>query len=127
MSEELLVEESTEEVHQSRWIHHKLALFVSGSIFIAFILVMVSMALYNSSGAAQLDISRPGYRSAQNKVDQSDNFESFPATGSVEKKTIDQFQKLYDKQTKQVGNSDAFSSSAMDDQVLGIDDPSVDQ
>lgn len=119
--------DSSESIEQSRWIHHRLALFVGGSIFIAFVLVMISMALYNSSGAAQLDISRPGYRSVQSKVDQTDNFESFPATGTVDKQTLEQFQKLYDKQTKQVDTSDAFSSSTLDDQVLGIDDPGADQ
>ncbi|MDB5177374.1 MAG: divTM7 [Candidatus Saccharibacteria bacterium] len=107
------------------WYRQQMVLFVAGSITAALFLVFVSMALYVSSGAAQLDLSRPGYQSVQNKVEQSDTFESFPATGSVDKKTIDDFQKLYDKQTKQVDSSDAFSSSALDAQTLGIDAPAA--
>lgn len=60
------------------------------------------MALYASSGAAQLDLSRPGYQSVQGKIEQTDNFKSFPATGNVDKKTIEQFQKLYEEQVRQV-------------------------
>jgi len=107
------------------WYRQQMVLFVAGSIAIALFLVFVSMALYVSSGAAQLDLSRPGYKNVQNKVDQSDTFESFSASGTVDKNVLDQFQKLYDKQTKQVDNSDAFSSSALDDQALGIDAPAA--
>jgi hypothetical protein len=107
------------------WYRQQIVQFVAGSIIIAILLVFVAMALYASSGAAQLDLSRPGYKSVQNKVDQSGSFESFSATGTVDKNTLDQFQKIYDKQTKQVDNSDAFSSSALDDQALGIDAPAA--
>ncbi len=107
------------------WYRQQIVQFVAGSITVAILLVFVSMALYASSGAAQLDLSRPGYKNVQDKVDQSGAFESFPATGSVNKSTLDQFQKIYDKQTKQVDSSDAFSSSALDDQALGIDAPAA--
>ncbi len=106
---------------------HRFTLFVASSIVVAIILVLVSMALYASSGAAQLDLSRPGYKSVQNKVDQSDTFESFPANGSVNTSTLDQFQKLFQKQVKPVDSSDVFNASALDDQALGIDAPGADE
>lgn len=101
----------------------QLLTFICGSIVIAVCLVMISMALYASSGAAQLDLSRPGYKSVQSKVDQSDTFESFPANGSVDNETLDKFLKLYKKQVQPVDNSDVFSPNILDDQSLGIDDP----
>lgn len=114
-------------VRQS-WYRRQIVLFISGSIVVAFILVVISMALYASSGAAQLDLSRPGYKSVQSQLDQSDDsFESFPATGSVDKKVIDDFQKQYQKQIKSVNSTDAFSPSALDPQSLGIDAPGADQ
>lgn len=103
-----------------------IVIFITSSIIIAFMLVSISMALYNSSGAAQLDLSRPGYKSVQDQVDRTDNFESFPATGTVTSGTLDQFQKLYNKQVKPVDNMDAFSSAPLEDQALGIDTPSSD-
>lgn len=107
------------------WYRHQLVFFIGGSIIVALMLVLVSMALYVSSGAAQLDLSRPGYKSVQNQLDQSDTFESFPSSGAVTGKTLDDFLKLYQKQVKPVDNSDVFSPNALDEQALGIDDPST--
>lgn len=109
------------------WYRAELVVFVVGSVCVAAGLVLVSMALYNSSGAAQLDLSRPGYKAVQDKVDQTDTFKSFPATGSVNSKTIDDFQKLYSKQVQQVTANSAFDPAVLDDQALGIDAPSGDE
>lgn len=103
-----------------------IVLFITGSVAIAFVLVMVSMALYNSSGAAQLDLSRPGYKSVQDQVSRTDNFESFPATGPVTNAILDQFRNLFDRQVKPVDNADAFSPAALEDQALSIDAPTED-
>lgn len=111
--------------HNKAWYRTRLALFIGGSILIAFLLVLVSMALYVSSGAAQLDLSRPGYKSVQSKVDPNETFKSFPSTGSVDSKTIEQFQKLFDEQVKQVRSVDAFNPGVLEDQALGIDAPAV--
>lgn len=104
---------------------NKLVLFISGSIVVALLLVAVAMALYASSGAAQLDLSRPGYKAVQDKVDKTDTFKSFSASGSVDDKTLDQFRKLYDEQVQRVTTSDAFNPDVLSDQALGIDDSST--
>lgn len=109
------------------WYRTQLVVFICGSVAIAVVLVLVSMALYASSGAAQLDLSRPGYQSVQSKVEQTDNFKSFPATGDVDQKTLDQFKKLFDEQVKQVTAVDAFNVNVLNEQSLGIDAPVVDQ
>lgn len=114
-------------VIKKSWYQAKLVLFVGGSICVAICLVLISMALYASSGAAQLDLSRPGYQSVQGKIEQTDNFKSFPATGNVDKKTIEQFQKLYEEQVRQVTAVDAFNAEVLGDQALGIDAPAGDQ
>lgn len=97
--------------------------FIVGSVLAAFALVLVSMSLYISSGAAQLDLSRPGYKSVQNEVEPTDTFESFPASGEVNNTVIDQFLKLFKKQVKPVDSIDVFSPAALDEQALGLDSP----
>jgi hypothetical protein len=119
-------EDSITPVVHTPWYRLRIVLFIGSSIVIAFCLVVVSMALYSSSGTAQLDLSRPGYTAVQSQVDQSDSFEGFPATGPVNKSVIDDFQKTYQKQIKSVNSVDAFSPSALDAQSLGIDAPSAD-
>ena len=110
------------------WYRHSIVAFVSGSIVIAVILVSVSMALYASSGAAQLDLSRPGYKSVQSKVDQTSGmFKSFSSDGQVNKKVVEEFEAMYGRQTKSVDGADTLSSNALDDQALGIDAPGADE
>lgn len=110
------------------WYRHSIVAFVGVSIVIALILVSISMALYASSGAAQLDLSRPGYKSVQSKVDQSSGtFESFSADGQVNKRIVEDFEAMYKRQTKSVDGTNALSSSALDDQALGIEAPSADE
>lgn len=109
------------------WYRARLVLFIGASIVLALLLVVVSMLLYLSSGAAQLDLSRPGYQSVQDKEIPTSTFKSFPASGPVDAKTMEQFQKLYDEQTRQVTTVDAFDSAVLSDQALGIDAPGADE
>ena len=123
MTEETLDQITTEPKALHR---NKLVLFIAGSIVIALSLVVIALALYVSSGAIQQDLSRPGYKTVQNKVDKTDTFKSFPASGTVDEKTLDQFRKLYDEQVQRVTASDAFNPDVLNDQALGIDAPAAD-
>lgn len=114
----------TAEVETS-WYKTHLVVFVAGSIVIGFMLVVVSMMLYLSSGAAQLDLSRPGYKAVQDKVERSDNFKSFPASGTIDARSIEEFQKLYAEQVKNVTTVDVFNPNVLDDAALGIASPSA--
>jgi len=109
------------------WYRTRLVIFIGSSIVIAFLLVLVSMTLYITSGAAELDLSRPGYQSVQGQVERSDTFKSFPASGAVDAATIDEFQRLFDEQVKQVTAVDVFNPDVLTDQALGIDAPGADE
>lgn len=101
------------------WYRSELFLFIGGSLVVAFVLVVVSMFIYVSSGASLLDASRPGYLSVQKDI--SDKaFESFPSSGSVTSDTLSDFDKLYQKQIQSVMGDDAFNGSALGDEALGI-------
>jgi hypothetical protein len=116
-----------EPVAAKPWYQKEIVLFVGGSIVIAFLLVVIAMALYTSSGASQLDASRPGLKSVQSKIDQSDSFQAFSSDGQVTNDTLNQFKALYQKQVKSVSNAADFDSAALGDQALGIDEPSAGQ
>lgn len=121
MSEEHLSEQS----QLSKWQQNKFLWLVGGSVIIALFLVGVALALYASSGAAQLDLSRPGYQSVREKAAQNDSFSGFQATGPLDQKAIDQFRKLYDERAKQATSVDSFGGDVMSDKSLSIDAPTV--
>lgn len=106
-----------------RWSRHRFMALVAITICIALFLVGVSLALYGSSGAAQLDLSRPGYQSVREQGGKSTTFDGFPATGTLNKQTVDEFRKLYDQQAEKATNVDSFSGNAMSEQTLSIDPP----
>lgn len=107
---------STDEL--SFWDTHRLTLLLIIAVLIALVLTSVSMVLYNISGAAQLDLSRPGYQSVSDKVDTEGKIDSYSSSGSVNKETIQEFITLYDKQAEKAKAVDAFNGDPLNPEVL---------
>ena len=112
----------------SFWDQHRYLLMIAISIAIAIFLTGVSMALYNSSGAAQLDLSRPGDSAVTSQAVQNDStFADYPNTGTLDKTSIDAFRTLYDAQAAQAKTVDAFSGDPLDPATLEINQPDTPQ
>lgn len=124
MSEEPLIPE-----HRSQlavfFAEHRFLFLVFGSVVIAVLLVMVSLSLYVSSGAAQLDLSRPGYQAIREQVTEDDSFKGYDADGPLDKKALDQFQSLYDEKLKEAQSIDAFGNDVLSPESLQIDQNSA--
>jgi len=103
------------------WQRHRFMALVGIAILVALFLVGVSLALYATSGTAQLDLSRPGYQSVREQATHSDTFDGFPSDGNIDSGVIDQFRTLYKKLADQATSVDSFGGSAMNDQSLSID------
>ena len=107
----------------SFWDKHRLSLLLILTVIIAIILTSVSVIIYNSSGAAQLDLSRPGYRSVSGKVEETDEIDTYSAVGAVNKNTIEEFMKLYDAQASKAKAVDAFNGDPLNPEVLEFSSP----
>lgn len=107
----------------NRWEKHRFMLLVGLTIVISLFLVMISMGLYNSSGAAQLDLSRPGYKSVREQVTKTETFRGFPSSGSIDQSTLDEFKNLYKKQASKATAIDSFGGDVMSDEALSLSPP----
>lgn len=116
MSDEPEVIQPEEEL--TYWDQHRFMLLIAVTIVVAIILVVISMVIYNVSGSAQLDLSRPGYNSVSNQVNRTDTIDSYNASGPVNKTTIDEFTKLYDAQAAKAKAVDAFNGDPLNPEVL---------
>lgn len=116
-------EEQLEQSAHSKIGDHRLVILIIGAILVSLMLVTISMAMYSDSPASQLDLSKPGLKAIRAKTEQFDNFKEFSETGPVDKDTLDEFQKLYDKQAHEASGFDAFAGDALSDQTLHIDSP----
>jgi hypothetical protein len=100
---------------------HSFSIFITGSIIVSICIVIIAMAMYNSSGAAQLDLSRPGYVSVRSQAaDGESDFQSFSSVGTLDKKVIEDFKKLYDKQAQKLKAVDAFGGSPLSPESIGV-------
>lgn len=100
------------------WDQHRYLLMVVITIIAASCLVVISMTVYNLSGAAQLDLSRPGYQSVSNKVDRTNDIDDYSALGPVNKTTVEEFTKLYDTHATKAKAVDAFNGDPLNPEVL---------
>lgn len=117
-----MIEENTtshESVELSGWQKHKFLVMVGGAVAIAMVLIAVSMHLYASSGAAQLDLSLPIYEKDRKQIS-TESASNFPATGIIDKNTMLDYQKQLDKQIKQTSSAEGFNSAGLSDDALGL-------
>jgi len=109
----------------SFWDEHRFMLLIVGTLLISIVLVSISIFIYNVSGSAQLDLSRPGYQSVSGKVDDTDPITDYSPFGPVNKATVNEFTKIYDTQAAKAKAVDAFNGDPLNPEVLEFSDPAT--
>lgn len=102
------------------WYRQQLFWLVIGAIVISLIMTAVSLQLYKSSGAAQVDLSRQDYRDVRENIEDI-NITTFSAEGTVEAETVDEFLEIYDAQIAKT-KTNQFKSDALSDTALGLEE-----
>jgi len=97
---------------------HRFLFLISGTIVIAIILTVVSVVMYEVSGTAQLDLSRPGYQSVSDQVDNDNQIKDYAGIGPINTDTVNEFLKLYDEQAEKAKAVDAFNGDPLNPEVL---------
>lgn len=96
------------------WQRHRFFMLVAIVIAVSCLMVVIGMYVYNTSGAAQVDLSRPGYKSVQREATRDSADDSFPSTGKLDSDAFDSFDKMYDNHARQVVGVDSFDPTALD-------------
>lgn len=109
----------------SFWDRHRLSLLLIITVIIAIIMTIVSVIIYNSSGAAQLDLSRPGYRSVSDQIERDDTIDGYSASGPINTDTIQEFIKQYDEQAEKAKAVNAFNGDPLNPEVLVFGTPAA--
>lgn len=99
---------------------HRLAIMIAGAITASLVLVGVSLWLYDSSGAAQLDLSRPGYSSVRDQARPDDRIDTFPSTGAITEETLAEFEGMFSRYADEATAVDAFGGDVLSDEQLGL-------
>lgn len=100
---------------------HQFIVFLCCVVIIASVLVLISMQLYSTSGAAQLDLSRPGYVELRQEASgDSRDFVSFSDSGTINQSAIDEFTRLFDNQANKIKAADEFGNDPLSPDNLGL-------
>lgn len=102
--------------------HHRNKFFglVAGVLAVSLFLVSVALSLYNSSGAAQLDLSRPGYQDVRKQAKRDVATKAYSSTGALDQKALDEFAKLYDEQVKKATAPGSYDAAALSEESLQL-------
>ena len=105
---------------------YRLAVLIAGTISIALAFAAVGLFLYNVSGTAQLDLSRPGFEGVSEIVDRnSGTYKEFPSSGAIDQEALDEFDRLYSEHLDIMKNAQAFEGDPLSPESLGIQAPGL--
>lgn len=104
----------------ARLYRNKLYLLIGGVIVIALLLVTIAMSVYNSSGAAQLDLSGPGFKDVQKSVQEEKDTTSYPANGQFDKASFDSFKKMYDERVHAINAINGYDPAAVNNDSFNL-------
>lgn len=105
--------------------HYRLAVLISATILIAVVFSALGLLLYNISGTAQLDLSRPGFEGVNEIIEQNaSSYQEFSSSGAIDQKALDEFDRLYQIQLDAMSNAAAFEGDPLSPDSLGIQSPS---
>lgn len=107
------------------WARHRFFLLVFVTIIISIGMTVISLAMYNLSGSAQLDLSRPGYQSVSSQVEHEDTTGEFSASGAVTSESIEEFIQLFNQYGDRAKAVDAFNGDPLNPETLEFTDASA--
>lgn len=108
--------------HVKQWVmRYRLPAFLIGVIVLAIVLVWVSVGVYYMSGAHQLDLSRPEYKSVRSQIEPAAKSSGgFDAQGEITAEALEEFLVLYKEEAGRAIEADAFAGDVLSDNQLGL-------
>lgn len=103
---------------------HQLTALLVGTIIIALICSAIGLMLYNTSGTAQIDLSRPDYAGVKPLTDNKGDaieYIDYPANGPINDESLREFDRLYKAQMQNIA-TDAFGGDPLALDSLRIDE-----
>lgn len=104
------------------WIlSNQLLAFIMSAVLVTILMTGVSLWLYKASGAAKLDLSRPGYEDARAEVEDDNNgTKPFSPTGELNDEAIKDFRNRYGDIKNKLDKTNNYDESDINDDNLGL-------
>ena len=100
---------------------HKLPALLVAVVGLAAVLVSVSISVNYSSGAYQLDLSRPEYKGVRSQIERDKKTDdTFDTQGEADAAVIDDFLGRYQQEADKALKADAYGTDVLSNEQLGI-------
>ena len=103
-------------------LHYQFAAMVALAVLVATIMTSVSILVYVSSGAINIDLSRPGYEQVREDTSASGPITQFQSSGPIDRNAIDDFNNRLESIQTEINNMNNFSTDVMSNEALGIEE-----
>jgi hypothetical protein len=109
-------------VKSKKWIiEHQWLTFIISALVVAMVFTLISLWLYRASGAANLDLSRPGYEKVRADVqDDSDGTKPFSPNGKLDDAAVADFRSRYETVKARLDQMNSYDNTAITDENLGL-------
>ena len=99
---------------------YQFAVMVTLAVLLAVVMTSVSILVYTSSGAINIDLSRPGYEKAREETSASEPTTQFQPSGPMDQNAINDFNNRLESLQTDINNMNDFSADVMSDEALDI-------
>ena len=99
---------------------YKFALMILSVVALTVIMTVASIWIYTSSGAINIDLSRPGFENIREETSASDPETQFKSSGPIDKDSVDDFNTRLESLQVKINSMNNFSNDVMSDESLGI-------
>lgn len=99
---------------------YKFVLMIVSATAVAIVLCGVSIYIYVSTGAINIDLSRPGYEKNREDTLYEDDNTSFSNSGPINGSVIEDFNQRLNKLQDELNGMNSFSPDIMTDEALGL-------
>jgi hypothetical protein len=99
---------------------YRFAIMIAGAVILTIILTSISITIYISSGAINIDLSRPGYESVREETTIEESEPPFDATGPIDKTVADDLNRRLEKIQAHLLEMNSFSGETLSDEALDL-------
>ncbi len=108
---------------QNKWQQHKFIILIAAVLVTSCALITVAMHLYATSGASQVDISKPSLQSvreqAAEEAKKSTN-DAFSANGKLDNKALADFNRSFSNHVNQIDPANHYTPDAVSPENLQL-------
>ncbi|MDR1196742.1 MAG: hypothetical protein LBL08_00485 [Candidatus Nomurabacteria bacterium] len=106
--------------------NNRFAFMIGGVSLVTLVLTIISTTIYVSSGAINIDLSRPGYETVRDDTENEAPVNEFSPSGPIDKETVEDFNQRLSQIQSETAKMNNFSADALSDEALNLGKKSLD-